>query len=385
MNKARLQHVGLNAHLLSLDENYRGAGINWYIYHMLHHLPDADPELRYTAFLYEPRFSPRQGMRVVRSSWATTTPARRIVWEQLVAPWMLSRERVDLMHAMAFVAPFFSPCPTVVTVMDLSFMLFPDAFTPSKRTYLRWMTRLSVRRASQVIAISASTRQDVIACLQVPEQRVQVIYCGVEDRFRPLPAAVVEAFRRQKGLPERFILFLGTIEPRKNIPHLIAAFARLCAAAPQEMAGIHLVLAGGKGWLAEEVFARGADLGMADRIHFVGYVPEDEKPLWYNAALCFCYPSLYEGFGLPPLEAMACGTPVIVSDASSLPEVVGNAGLIVPSHDTDALGEALHSLIGDANCRADLSRRGQERARLFSWARAAQETVDLYRRAWGEE
>jgi glycosyltransferase involved in cell wall biosynthesis len=194
----------------------------------------------------------------------------------------------------------------------------------------------------------------------------------------------VASFRQRKGLPERFILSLGTIEPRKNIVRTVDAFATLIDANPVEMSDLHLIVAGGKGWLSAPVFARVEELGIADRVHFPGYVPEEEKRLWYNAATCFCYPSLYEGFGLPPLEAMACGLPVITSDASSLPEVVADAGLTVPPNDSHALSEALHRVLVDPTLRADLARKGLARARRFSWTEAARQTAAVYRLAWEE-
>ena len=379
MNSSHVTHVGLNAHLLSLGNDYRGAGASGYIYNILHHLPAAAPELRYTVFLHEPRFSPPQDMRVKRSRWPTVVPYKRIVWEQVVAPIVLRREQVDLLHAMAFVVPMISPCPTVVTILDLSFMLFPSAFKTLNRLYLRVMTRASVRRAKYVIAISESTRRDIISRLGVPGERVKTIYCGVDSSFQPLPTAEVQAFKQQKGLPEQFVFYLGTIEPRKNVSRLVEAFAALCASAPQEMTGQHLVVAGGKGWLFESVFSQVEELGIQDRVHFVGYVPEGEKRLWYNAATCFCYPSLYEGFGLPPLEAMACGVPVITSNVSSLPEVVGDAGLTVSPEDSAALCEALHQVLANPAVQADLSQKGLERAKRFSWTRAARQTADVYR------
>jgi len=282
-------HVGLNASLLSLDENYRGAGISWYIHNLLCHLPAADPTLRYTAFLHDTQFSPPRGMQVSGIPWPTHSPIQRILWEQAVAPAVLRRKKMDVFHAMAFVSPVLSRLPTVVTVLDLSFLLFPKAFTLVKRLYLQLMTRLSVRRAKQVIAISEHTRQDLIAHLGVPGDRVQTVYCGVDAAFRPLPPAHVEAFRLQKGLPQRFVLFLGTLQPRKNIVRLIEAFARLV----DEITDLHLVIAGGKGWFFEPIFARVNALGLQGRVHFPGYVPEEEKALWYNAATCFCFPSLY--------------------------------------------------------------------------------------------
>jgi glycosyltransferase involved in cell wall biosynthesis len=280
---------------------------------------------------------------------------------------------------MAFVAPVLSPCPTVITVLDLSFLRFPQAFKGPNRLYLTRMTRISARRARAVIAISESTRQDVISLLGVPAERVHCVYCGVDPSFCPLPAPDVEVFRREKELPERFILFLSTIEPRKNVVTLVDAFAELVALAPDVMAGVCLVIAGGRGWLADPVYARVEELGMQDRIRFTGYVPEGDKRLWYNAATCFCYPSLYEGFGLPPLEAMACGVPVITSNASSLPEVVGDAGLTVAPRDTAALAEALHRVLSDSALHAEMAGKSLARAQRFSWTETARQTAQIYR------
>jgi glycosyltransferase involved in cell wall biosynthesis len=207
------------------------------------------------------------------------------------------------------------------------------------------------------------------------------VYCGVDPRFHPLPAEALSAFRRRKGLPARFILFLGTIEPRKNVALLIDAFAQLIATDPAVGSDLHLVVAGAKGWYADDVFARAEASGIADRVHFPGYVPEEEKALWYGAASCFCYPSLYEGFGLPPLEAMACGVPVVTSNVSSLPEVVGDGGLTVPPDDSAALSAALRRVMADAALREELCQRGQARAAQFTWTQAARQTVDVYRRA----
>jgi glycosyltransferase involved in cell wall biosynthesis len=243
------------------------------------------------------------------------------------------------------------------------------------------MTRLSARRAAKVIAISESTRQDVIELLGVPAERVVRIYCGADPRFRPLPAEEVAAFRQEKGLPERFVLFLGTIEPRKNAVTLIEAFAALIAAEPRRTENVQLILAGGRGWLAEPVYARVEELGLGERVRFTGYVPEAEKALWYNAATCFCYPSLYEGFGLPPLEAMACGIPVVTSNVSSLPEVVGEAALTVDPLDSVALCGALQSVLLDDDLRTELAALGPAQARLFSWHEAARQTADVYTRA----
>jgi glycosyltransferase involved in cell wall biosynthesis len=163
---------------------------------------------------------------------------------------------------------------------------------------------------------------------------------------------------------------------------LVEAFAALIAAEPRQMSEVQLVVAGGRGWLADPVYARVEELGLQDRVRFTGYVPEEEKALWYNAATCFCYPSLYEGFGLPPLEAMACGVPVVTSNVSSLPEVVGEAGLTVDPLDSAALSEALRRVLADSGLRSELAAQGMAQARQFTWTEAARQTADVYRRVY---
>jgi len=378
-------HIGLNAHLLSLAETYRGAGINWYIYNLLTHLPLVDRDNRYTAFLGDGQFT-SPGLELKLSRLPTSKPVVRILWEQVVQPFALRKEGVDLLHALAFVTPLLSPCPSVVTIYDLSFLLYPESFERSKCFYLSLFTRLSARRARRIIAISQSTKRDVVRLLGVSPEKVEVVYCGIDEAFHPLAPlppqswgerGAVAAFRSKRGLPERFILFVGTIEPRKNVARLIEAFASLRTC---ELANLKLVIGGAKGWFYEDIFARVEELGLDSEVMFPGYIPVSELPLWYNAAELFVYPSLYEGFGLPPLEAMACGTPVVVANTSSLPEVVGQAGLTVDPLDVEGLAEAMRRALSDAGLRQEMRERGLQRARDFSWTKTAQETVQVYRR-----
>jgi glycosyltransferase involved in cell wall biosynthesis len=370
-------HIGLNAHLLSLAHTYRGAGINWYIYNLLLNLVLVDQENQYTVFLGDRSFPPNPGL-TLRTSWLPTThPLVRIGWEQLAQPFVLRQEKIDLLHSLAFVTPLLSPCPSVITIYDLSFIIFPQGFKYLKRLYLTLFTRLSARKARRIITISESTKRDTVRLLGVSSKKVDIVYCGVDKAFHPLPEREVASFRQKRGLPERIMLFVGTIEPRKNVARLIEAYSRL------RDGQVKLVIGGARGWLYEEVFARVEELDLTGDILFPGYIPPDELPLWYNAAELFIYPSLYEGFGLPPLEAMACGTPVITSNVSSLPEVVGEAGLTVDPLNSRGLAEAMNQVLGDEALRQSMRERGLARAGRFSWAKAAQETVEVYRRALG--
>ncbi len=364
-------HIGINAHLLSLGHTYRGAGINRYIYNLLLNLALADQEHQYTVFLGDRRFPPNPGL-TLRTSWLPTThPLVRIGWEQLVQPFVLWQEKIDLLHSLAFVTPLICPCPSVVTIYDLSFLIFPKAFKLSKRLYLTLLTRPSARKARRIITISESTKRDAVRLLGVSSEKVDVVYCGVDKAFHPLPEREVASFRQKRGLPEQIILFVGTIEPRKNVARLIEAYSRL------RDRQVKLVIGGARGWLYQEIFACVEELGLTDDVLFPGYIPPDELPLWYNAAELFVYPSLYEGFGLPPLEAMACGTPVIASNVSSLPEVVGEAGLTIDPMDSRGLAEAMNQVLSDRALRQSMRERGLARAGRFSWANAARETIGV--------
>jgi glycosyltransferase involved in cell wall biosynthesis len=365
-------HVGLNAHLLSGAAGYRSAGVHQYIRHLLLHLPEAGCQL--TALLGPQSPQPGSGYATRRSRWPTQHPPLRVVWEQVVQPGALRRAGVDLAHGPAFVGPLGASCPFVVTIHDLSFLRFPRLFHAQNRLYLTVLTRASVRRARRVIAVSAHAAEETTRLLGVEAERVDVVYHGVDPEFRPLPAEEVAAFRALKRLPEKFVLFVGTLEPRKNLARLVEAFGRL------QDAGLKLVLGGGRGWNYEEVQARVERLGLRDRVIFPGYVPAEELPLWYNAATIFAYPSLYEGFGMPVTEAQACGTPVLTSNCSSLPEAAGDAALHVAPRDVGAMSEGLHRLLTDAALCDDLRRRGLAHAARFTWRKTAATTAAVYRR-----
>jgi glycosyltransferase involved in cell wall biosynthesis len=367
-------HVGINAHLMSGEAGYRSAGIHGYIANLLAHLPDADPDIQYTVFTSEGQPQPHERLQIRRSGMKTGKPSRRVLWEQVVQPWQLRRARVDLHHGMAFVAPAITPCPFVVTVYDLSFLHYPQLFRAANRLYLRTMTRLSCRRARRVIAISESTARDIAQRLGVPPGRIDVAVPGVDARFfAPVDAAQCERFKSTWGLPRRFLLFLGTLEPRKNLVTLLEAYARL----PSHK--VKLVLAGGEGWLYEDIYRAIERLNLGGAVLTPGYVPGGELTLWYACAEALVYPSVYEGFGLPLLEAMAAGTPVLASDTSSLPEAAGDTGMLIPPQDVDAWTAALARAIDDAAWRAEAGERGQARARTFTWERTAAQTTASYR------
>jgi glycosyltransferase involved in cell wall biosynthesis len=384
------RRIGLNAHLLSLTRSYRGAGINGYIYQLLRHLPgaadDGQPapgELTFTAFLHDPAFAAPPGLAVARSKWNTRSPWRRILWEQ-TALAAISR-KLNLIHGLAYAAPIASSCPTVVTVHDLSFLRYPSAFRTANRSYLSLITPASTRRAARVIVASESTRQDVINLIGVPAERVIVIPDGVTPEFSAADPGEVADFRQRVGLPGRYILFLGTLEPRKNLVRLVEAYALLRSRA-QAGSGLiipPLVIAGAKGWFYQEIFARVTDLGMGDQVIFPGFAPAEELPWWYRGAELFVYPSLFEGFGLPVLEAMACGTPTITSRASSLPEVAGDGAILVNPEEVGELADAMHRVLTTPSLAGQLRAAGLRQAACFPWERTAAATREVYRSVLG--
>lgn len=371
-------HIALNAHLLSGKPGYRSAGIHGVIDGLLRHLNSAAPEdWQFTAFInpaVEASF-PRVALR--RAGLDTTSPVRRIAWEQVIQPFSLMNGGFDLVHSMAFVSPLILTLPSVVTVYDLSFRHYPERLSTMRRLYLQWMTPLSVKRARRVIAISRSTARDLTATLGTPADKIDTAVLGFDrDVFRPAAPDVIRAFKMQNGLPDRFWLFVGTLEPRKNLVTLIEAYAAL---PPNERP--KLVIGGGKGWDTDPIFAAVERLKLADDVLFPGFIPADQLALWYNSAEAFVYPSVFEGFGLPVLEAMACGTPVIVSDASSLPEIAEDAGMLIPPHDPSAWTAALAQAMQDDGWRRDARERGQEKAQRFTWNEHARVTVESYRQA----
>lgn len=371
-------HIALNAHLLSREASYRSAGIHGYLFNTLAHLPRVAPDLAYTLFVGSGQ-PPEQSTWVVRRSrLPTRNPWVRIIWEQCIAPLELGQIHPDLVHGMAFSVPFLWNGLSVVTIFDLSFIRYPARLSASRRLYLHTVTRASAHRARRVVAISQSSKAEICTLLGIPETRVDVALPGVSPDFRPVPADQVVRFRVSRHLAERFILYVGTVEPRKNLDTLLRAYAVL-----PERKQIKMVLAGGIGWRGERVLKLVEELGLGQDVLMPGYVHTEELPLWYSAAELFVYPSVYEGFGMPVLEAMACGTPVMASDTSSLPEVIGPVGILLPPTNVEVWTKMLTKLLSDQDLRIELSARGRKRAGHFTWENTARETVASYYKALG--
>ncbi|NJL92908.1 MAG: glycosyltransferase family 4 protein [Anaerolineae bacterium] len=373
-----MTHVAINAHLLSAQAGYRSAGIHGYIYHTLNALAPEKPDWRFTALVGAGNPIPHPNLTIERARFSTEHPLRRIVWEQGLQRGTLRRLQPDLYHAMAFVAPLPLRLPSVVTVHDCAFIRYPETLSRARRMYLEHLTRASCQQARVVIAVSQCTARDVETLLGIPPDKIVVVLSGVAEHFYPRSTAEVAAFRAVRGLPARFLLHVGTLEPRKNLSALLRAYAALPASLRE---AVHLVLAGGKGWDYATIFETVAAEKLASTVHFPGFVAGEDLPLWYSAAEALVMPSLYEGWGLPVVEAMACGCPTLVSDVSSLPEAAGETGLLLPSTDISAWTEGLRRAITDENWQAQSRTAGRLRARQFTWQATAQATLQAYQQA----
>jgi glycosyltransferase involved in cell wall biosynthesis len=280
----------------------------------------------------------------------------------------------DVLFVPSHVLPLVHPKRSVVTVHDLGYRYYPQAHRTRDRLYLDWSTRWNAQQAASVIADSLATKGDLVRAYGVDAAKIQVVYLGRDEAFnRVRDESVLAGARERYGIAGRYLLYVGTLQPRKNLARVIDAFGRLAADPTTE--DIRLVLAGKRGWLYDDLFAQVARLGLEGRVLFPGYVENADLPALFSGAAAFVFPSLYEGFGIPVLEAGACGVPVITSNTSSLPEVAGDAALLVDPHDVDAIADAMYRLMTDEALRAELARRGQENVKRFSWEKCARETL----------
>ena len=284
---------------------------------------------------------------------------------------------VDLAHGLSYVLPRSRRAKKVLTVYDLTFMLIPQTHPLSRQKLLPNFVKRSVRDADAIIAISESTKQDIMSVFHVPDHKVTVTYLGVDhSTFNPnAPRAAIEKVKKKFSITKNYIFYLGTIEPRKNVDLLLKAFQRV---KDQTDANFQLVLSGKVGWKVENLMKTIRALVNSGDVVHTGYISEEEAACLYNGAEAFVYPSQYEGFGIPVLEAMACGCPVIASNSSSLPEVVGDAGVLVEPNNMEELSEAIVKVIHDGELSRALKEKGIQRAAHFTWERTARTTRDLY-------
>jgi glycosyltransferase involved in cell wall biosynthesis len=323
---------------------------------------------------------PPEGLEAIpaRTVRAGYKPWRMAVWMGQLAGVGFNRlvPGAELFHATEHLLPPLRGVPTVLTVHDMIFKLFPQHQKRLNYWYLNATMPLYCRRASAIVTVSESSKRDIVAHYGLDPARVSVIHEAAAPEFVPSAPDAVDAVRSRYGLPGQYLIHVGTIEPRKNLTRLVEALQRLRVSGQT----IPLVVVGGKGWLYDEFFQRLEESGLDDSVVFPGYVPSVDLPSIYSAATVAVVPSVYEGFGLPVLEAMACGTPVVSSEASSLPEIGGSAACYFDPYDVAAMADVIGEVWGDATLRAEMREQGLVQAAKFSWERAAEETQALYER-----
>lgn len=377
-------NVAINAQLLNTGDTYRSGGVSKYSENLLRYMDRADhANLHIHAHINDPQFT-LQNIDLQRTRLPLHNPLARIAWEQIALPLQLRQQRADLVHGLVNILPLPSPIPSVVTVHDLSFLRMPQMLPRFKAAYLARLCRASVNKANRVIAVSQQTADDLLHFFDCSVAKIDVIYNGIGEQFVPAQqrATPVQDDLISRELPDKFILYLGTLEPRKNLEVLIRGYAEWRAQSDADPE-IKLVLAGAKGWFYEQIFERVRELHLTDHVIFAGYVPDKDLPRWYQAATCFVYPSLFEGFGIPVAEAMACGTPVLVSQAQSLLEVIGDAGISFETENAEDLAQKLGMLLADPHLRSEVAEKCLARAIQFTWSRAAEETLSVYKHILG--
>jgi glycosyltransferase involved in cell wall biosynthesis len=358
---------------------HRRAGLGRYAQELTAALLAADAENEYVAFYHRPRdaqIDPPLDRVPHLTTSLDTKPWRfaALLGQSLNIPQDRMFPGIDLFHATDHLLPRLTRIRTVFTLHDLIFRLYPGTHKPLNRWFLTLVMPSFLRAADAVITVSEHTKRDAVRFYDVDEAKIHVIYEAVDARFRPAPAEAIARVRQAHSLPRDFILSLGTIEPRKNLTALLEAYRVLRDRGSE----VRLVVVGKKGWLYEGFFRRLGELGLENEVVFTGFVPDADLPAIYSAAELFVFPSLYEGFGLPVLEALACGAPVVTSDRSSLPEVAGDAALLVDPTSVGDLAEAMSTVLDSKDVQAELKAKGPRQAARFSWDKAARETLAVY-------
>lgn len=357
--------IGIDASRATVS---RRTGTEEYSLNLIRRLLPLGSDHRYRLYFNQP---PAPGLLpTVMNCEFTIMPFPRL-WTHIRLSFEMMRRSPDVLFIPAHVLPIIHPRASVVTVHDLGYLYYPQAHRLLDRFHLDFSTRYNAQAAIHLIADSQATKRDLVEHYGVDPAKITVVYPGYDSAaFRPVRgAAAIEAVKTRYGIGSEYILFVGTLQPRKNLTRLIEAYSSLATRQ------LKLVIAGKRGWLYEGIFRQVEELGLERQVVLTGYVTEEDLPTLLSGARLFVLPSLYEGFGLPVLEALACGTPVVCSNASSLPEVVGDAAILVDPLDVEELAAAMERILGNEALQAELIERGLEQARRFSWERCARKTL----------
>lgn len=353
-------------------------GIGVYVRGLISHLGKIDRRNEYFIITHRGKkadFIPKQSnFTKIGTSISYENHFTRDLWEQVYLPLVLRRHKIDVYHGPNHILPCISNTGMVLTIHDM--IAFSKWYKPISRFRVQRLLKTSAKRAHKIITVSENSKRDIIKILGVPEEKVKVIYNGIDDVYEPIDdKRGLDFVKTRYGITSRFILHVGSLNPRKNIPRLIDAYNMLPAEILKEY---ELVIVGKKSWKADKIFAKTKKLGLEDRVIFTGFVADSDLPLLMNAADLLAFPSLYEGFGIPPLEAMACGTPVVASNTSSIPEVVGDAALLFDPYNVEEIANAMYRALTNEQLRDELRQKGFKRAKQFSWEKAARETLAVY-------
>lgn len=361
--------IGIDARIA----HYSRGGIRSYVIHLLHALAELDGDGEYR-ILQSRKASDMSPSDAAFHSVPCWTPAHHRL-ERWALSVEIARLGLDLLHSPDFIPPAFGYGRSVITVHDLSFLYYPRFLTAEGRRYYGGHIKWAVERTDHILADSQATKTDLTSLLDVEPDKVTVVHLAADPSFSPLSQTVAGHVVARYDLEPGFVLFVGTLEPRKNVPGLLLAYRMLL---DQKVTDKPLVLVGSKGWLYEEIFDRAEALDLSDHVRFLHGVPDENLPGLYSAASVLAMPSFYEGFGLPALEAMSCGTPVVAANRASLPEVVGDAGILVDPENPEEIAEALGRVLTEEPQRAQMRQAGLEQAETFSWERVARETRAVY-------
>lgn len=362
--------IGIDARTLSV----RG-GPRTYVDNLIRTLPILDEKNEYIVFYNKKEFLTKyenvKGVIVKPDNIYF-----QLIWDQVLLPISLKKEKVDLVHNTKSSTSIINPCYSVVTIHDIIPIVYKQ--TEKFTNYLYWNLQipLAAKHANQIITVSESAKKDIVNYYKIREDKISVIYNGVSEKFRIIESKKeLDQIKSLYSLPDKYILYVGTLQPRKNLPLLIKSYGKLVA---DKKITHKLLIVGREGWKYSAIFSLIKELHLEKDIIITGYIQDDDLPYIFNLANLFVYPSIYEGFGLPPLEAMACGIPVITSNTSSLPEVVGNAGIMINPYDVDCLAKVMFEALTNEGLRRDMIKKGLERSKLFSWEKTARETLKVY-------
>ncbi len=366
---------------IAIDAHSVGTGLGGnesYAANLIEALAEIDSVNDYTLYVTRDEAVARFRNRWPNFRVRSTLPHTPLIRIPLTLSAELRSHPVDVLHVQ-FTSPPFAPCPVVVSIHDLSFEHLPETFNRRSRAQLRFTVRRSARMAARVLALSEHARLDIISTYKIAPDRVTAIPIAAPTHFRPVEDEYeLQRVRQTYGINGDYILSVSSIQPRKNLTRLLSAYERLRRTRPEGSLP-QLVLVGKRAWLYRETLKAIEKLGTG--VIVTGYVPETDLPALYSGALCFVYPSFFEGFGLPPLEAMKCGTPVITGDRTSLPEVVGDGGVLVNPFDIDAIASAIATMVDDSSFRSRLRIESLNRARIFDWRETARRTLEVYKQA----